>query len=171
MADPIATQVEDWLIATIRLIEVDGERVFEDSEVKPWNGTTAGNVAEFTDELFTSHRDIVCAVFFQADTTRDLSDGEIELVPRYVILVGIRNKRPAAARRGDAEFVGTNRLRDVLRYAVNNQRPLNAQAELINDGTTVVDRLKWTGSRLVVAAPNICIQQSTVEATEVPKSA
>jgi hypothetical protein len=166
--DSLASKVEDWIVAQIQGITVDATSVFEASEVQPWEGTTAGDRIDITEELFSGARDLVARVFFRSDRTEDLEEGEIRVVPQYIILIGIFNRRPDTARRGDGTTIGTNRLRDLLRYALHDRQPDDGEGGILSDGVTAVDRLSFRGTQLLINTKARCIQQSIVEAYEVP---
>lgn len=162
----IASQMEDWIVATIKAIGDGESNIFEGSEVQPWDGSNAGTVDQFKRELKTASRDVTARVFFRGDRIQELQEGEIRTIGQYVVLVAIRNQRPATARRGDGTTIGTNRLRDLLRYALHDKVPLDGESAVINDGTTVVERLRFLGSELIFNDPGLCIQQTILEVEE-----
>ena len=90
----------------------------------------------------------------------ELEEGDIRVMPRYVILVGVKNSRPDAARRGDGATIGTNRMRDLLQYALHQQRPN------IDDQVRYVDITYFRGSQVVFNAPDGSIQRTMIEADE-----
>ena len=159
----IASQMEDWLVARIRLIRDGGELVFESSEVRAWEGSMAGEAEQFAKEFFQAKRGLSCRVFYHSDRTVDLEEGDLRVVPQYVVLVGVKNNRPDAARRGDGTTIGTNRLRDLLQYALHKQRPG------VNDGVSYVDMTYFRGSRVVYNDSNGAIQRTTIEVDESEK--
>ncbi len=162
----IASQMEDWIVATIKAIGDGGPNIFEGSEVQPWDGSNAGTVSQFKTELMAASRNVIARVFFRGDRIQELEEGEIRTIGQFVVLVGIRNERQAAARRGDGTTIGTNRMRDLLRYALHDKVPLDGESAVINDGATVVERLRFLGSELVLNDPGLCIQQTTLEIEE-----
>lgn len=168
--DSVASQVEDWICEQIRGIKIDDVAVFEETEVQPWNGTHAGNPNAIAQELFSGDRDLVARVFYHSDHVMRLEEGDIRVVPRYVVLIGIQNRRPAAARRGDGSTIGTNRLRDLLKGALHGKQPTNDQSQAISDGATAVDMTHFRGSRLLVNMENLCIQETVIEVDESEKA-
>jgi hypothetical protein len=168
--ESMASQVEDWIIAQIVAIQDGGNPVFEASEVKPWDGSNAGTLTEFSREFREAARPLIARVFFRGDRVVQLEEGEIKPVPQFIILIGMSNKRPAASRRGDGTSIGTNKLRDLLRYGLHDIQPLNASAQVINDGTTAVDHVRFMGSDVVRNDPELCIMQSVIEIDESEKS-
>lgn len=163
-----ASYTEDWVISQIGLLaEGEGPAIFEQSDVQPFDGTTAGDLNTLAQELFSGVRDRVVRVLHHDDYAREQEEGKIDVIPRYVILVGIKNRRPQAARRGDGTWIGTNRLTELLRYALHDQVPMHGNpAEIINDGTNAVDRIVWRKSELILNRHDQCILQVTIEAHE-----
>lgn len=165
----IASKMEDWIVTAILAIQ-DGDpavNIFESGEVKPWDGSNAGSVAQFKEEFTAAKRDVIARVFFKGDRVEELEEGEIRTIDTFVVLVAIRNQRPSTARRGDGSTIGTNRLRDLLRYALHDQKPLeDGGPDPLNDGVTAVERLSFMGSELIFNDPGLCIQQSTLEIEE-----
>ncbi len=164
-----ASRVEDWIVEAVREIREDAQLVFEPSEVLPFAGTETTDPHKFTEELFSGHRDLVCRVLYYGDRVQPLNEGEIAVVPTFLIVVGIRNQRPMTARRGDGTTIGTNRIRDLLRYALHDVQPTNAQTgAIIQDGVTAVERLVFRGSQLSINDGKRCVQQTTIEVEESP---
>lgn len=165
----IASQMEDWIVTAILAIQ-DGDPavdIFESSEVKPWDGSNAGTVGQFKTELMAASRNVIARVFFKGDRIEELQEGEIRPIGQFVVLIGIRNDRPSTARRGDGSTIGTNRMRDLLRYALHDRKPLEDGGPApLNDGVTAVERLRFMGSELIFNDPGLCIQQSTLEIEE-----
>jgi hypothetical protein len=165
----IASKMEDWIVAAILAI-TDGDpaaAVFEESEVKPWDGSNAGTVAQFKTELMAASRNVIARVFFRGDQIQELQEGEIRPIGQFVVLVGVRNDRPAMSRRGDGTTIGTNRMRDLLRYALHDKQPLEDGGPApLNDAVTAIDRVRFMGSELVLNDPGLCIQQTTLEIDE-----
>ena len=162
-----ATKVEDWIIAQIKGMTEGGSPVFDPLEVTPFDGTDQGKIEAFADELFSGTRDMVCRVLYQSDRAEPLEEGAVRMVPTFLILVGIRNRRPDAARRGDGTTIGTNRLRDLLRYALHDKQPSD-EGGVINDGVTSIEMVMFRGSRVVLNKKNQCIQQTVIEVKEAP---
>ena len=163
----LATLMEDWICTQIRAIKVGDDNVFAATDVEPWSGTYAENVQAFAEELFTGQRNLVCRVFYDGDRVVQLEEGEIKVIPRFRILVGMKNRRPQEARRGDGTLVGTNRIRNLLQYALSDDRPDDGEGKPINDGTNAVERVTFTGSQVLVNQQGLCIQQTTIEIEEV----
>ncbi len=159
----IASQVEDWIVAQIQAIQVDALNVFEAAEVGPWNGTQSGDVKAFAAELFANSRDLVARVFYARDSVVTLEAGDIRRRPQFVVLVGIANKRPAVARRGDADYIGTNRIAELLKEALHNKQPMDATPKPITNGPMTVDLTNYVGSEVVLNDFGRCIQQTIIE--------
>jgi hypothetical protein len=171
MADnSVATQMEDWIVTQIRALKIGDDAVFDAEDVQPWEGGLAPNINQITAELFTGRRDLAARVFYHSDRTVDLEAGEIKVIPQYIVVIGMRNRRPQAARRGDDQAIGTNLLRDLLIAALHDKRPLDGEGELIGDAATAVDRTCFRGSRILVNQTDLCIQETTIEADEVPRA-
>lgn len=166
----LASLMEDWICTQIRAITIGESAVFETAEVQPWNGTFAPNMAEFAQELFSGARDLLCRVYYQGDRVVELAGGDLQVIPRYHVLVGIANRSPQAARRGDGKAPGTNLMRELLRAALHDKRPLSAPGVLVNDGVTAVDLTFFRGSQVIVNTRTHCVQQTVIEAHEVPKA-
>lgn len=166
----VASQMEDWIVGKIQGIAEGGSPVFEESDVQPWDGTQAGSPNQMTEELFSGKRDLVVRVFYHSDRVIPLEEGAIRVVPRYVILLGMANRRTmGAARRGDGTAIGTNRLRDLMKAALHDKQPLDG-ADPLGDSATVIDRTYFRGSQVIMNMPNRCIQQSIVEVDESDKA-
>lgn len=164
----MASKVEDWIIAQIQAIQFNGAAAFEAVEVKPWEGTESGTVGQFAEELMSATRDHVARVFFSGEETEELADSQIKLSPTYVVLIGIRNHTPAAARRGEVRGAetswGTNAMRDLLQAAFNQKKPG------VTAGSTITDKSHYAGADVVWHSSNLCIMRANVIVDEVPKA-
>ncbi|KPL10734.1 hypothetical protein AMJ85_05290 [candidate division BRC1 bacterium SM23_51] len=159
--NPLANQMEDWIVEQIRAITIDDVTVFEESDVMPWEGGTAPDVSTFSRNFFEGKRDLSVRVFYANDVPVDLEGGFIAIDAEYRILVGIKAAREGESRRGGA-IVGTNHLRDLLRDALHHQTPDK------QSGEWYTDRTQWRGSHLMMMENNGAIQQSVVVVREVP---
>lgn len=168
----IASQVEDWIVTQIAAIQYNQVPLFEESEVQPWNGSDAGSLAQFGNELMEASRDLIARVLFRGDRAQELQEGEIRMLPTYVILIGIRNQRPAAARRGDGTSIGTNGLRDLLRLALHDKLPLDSGGALLvdNDNIATVERTLFQRSDVVFNTQDRSIQESVLLVEESRKA-
>ena len=116
-------------------------------------------------EFMRGQRPRIAKVSFAGDEVEEAEAGAIDLKASYLILVGWRNERiGAAARRGDDQTVGVNRVRDLLRYALHNQRPD------VHDGVTYADSTKWMGFEIVAAQTNLYVIKCGLQVLEVPKA-
>lgn len=166
----IASQVEDWIIAQLLAIQFNGQAAFEAADVLAWEGTDFGTLNQFAEEFHQGARDRIARVAFLNDRTIELSDGQIQVVPTYVIVIGIKERTPGAIRRGsqrDSEDPltkawGTNVMRDLLKAKFNQQRPG------IGDGATYTDQAHYIGSEITFHSRNICIMKAEVTVDEVP---
>ena len=165
----IASQVEDWIVTQIRGITVGTDPpvlLFADEEVRPWEGTNKPTAKEVGDEFQHRGRNKMVRVMFTGDSTRPLEDGEVEVVPIFAVIVGVKIEREAASRRGEsASEPGTNLMRDLIRYALHDQEPA------LDDGTTWVERAEWRGSSVMMAGTGFYLMQSLLAVHEVPKGA
>ncbi|MCO6436545.1 MAG: hypothetical protein J5J06_05610 [Phycisphaerae bacterium] len=162
----LASQLEDWIVARLKSLTYSGP-LFEPESVTPWDGTEKESVEDFSNEFMAGRRDTAAAVYFLEDAIQPLEAGKIEVVGTYVILTATRNERPGEGRRGTAARAGTNRIRDLVRYGLHDQRPTVA-GDLINDAVYCVDRLEWAGSAIVLARKTVTIQRHLVLAHEMP---
>ncbi len=151
----IASQIEDWLIAKIQAIQFSGAPVFNAEDVKPWGGGQQHTVDDFKTHLFAGARPYTAQVFY-ADEALTYLDGVEQLTrPRWVIAIGAKNFRNnAEARRGDVPAtgtarVGTNGLRDLVRHAIDGEKPLSDPTTVINDGTFAVHKVRVLNAELV----------------------
>lgn len=163
----IASQVEDWIVTQVKAITFGGRPAFDPKSVEPWVGTEAGSVRQVAEELFQGTRNRICRVFYLSDQQAiALADGEMKTVPVYVILIGIKDFDPGAARRGSVrggtKEWGTNAMRDRLKVTFNQAQPD------VDDGVTHTDVSQYLGSEIVLLVPNKCIMQARITVDEVP---
>lgn len=165
----IASKTEDWLVALVKALQFDGGSAFDANDVKPWGGTSAGKVEQLAEELFTGERDTAARVLFVSDAPEELADDQIEARARYLILIGIRNRRPGVARRGDETTTpkktwGTNIMRDLLKAALNRAKPD------LSDDTTYTQETRYLGSKVEFNSQNTCVMYVSLDVLEVPKA-
>ena len=166
----IASRVEDWIIAQLLAIQFNGQPAFETADVLAWEGTDVGTVNRFAEEFHQGARDRIARVLFLNDRTIELSDGQIQVVPTYVIIIGIKERTPGAIRRGSqrdplddaTKAWGTNVMRDLLKDKFNQQGPA------IGDGATYTDQAHYLGAELTFHSKNMCIMKAEVTVDEVP---
>lgn len=164
----MASQMEDWLVAKIQAIQFAGFALFDPADVAPWEGTEQDSAEETSRMFMEFNRDLIARVFFLSDTVQTLANGQQDVTPTYVVLVGIRNYQPLRSRRGSATVAGTNRIRDLLRYALHDKQPLDSGGMPISDGVTVFDLTKFEGSAVVINNKIMCLQRTLVTVSEVP---
>ena len=165
----MASQIEDWIVDQIKAIQFESADALDPEDVKPWEGTSAGTIEKIADQLFSGKRNTAARVLFVSDSAEDLADAQIEIRGRYLILIGIRNFRPGAARRGDGSETptrwGTNAMRDLLKAAFNQKTPD------LTDGTTYTDVTRYMGATIEFNSETSCVLKVMVEVTEVPSAA
>lgn len=164
----IASMTEDYIVAALKAIPFGAGTLFDPESVRPWDGTEKESVEDFSNEFMAGRRDLAATVYFLEDSVEDLEAGEVKVLSTYVILAGVRNTRPELGRRGDADRPGTNRVRDLVRYALHNVRPLASPGVLLNDGVTAVDHLWYGTSAVVLSRKTMVIQRHLIVGHEVP---
>jgi hypothetical protein len=117
----LATKVENWIVTQLKAIQIDAADVFEDIDVTPWPGTIEDSASHAAEELFSSERRLIAQVYFQSDQPVEMEAGVQFFDAIYIIIIGIKNDRPGAARRGDGVGPGTNILRELVEVALHNQ--------------------------------------------------
>lgn len=159
----LATQTEDWIVETIRGIEVDNKAVFEAEDVTPWEGTEQYVAREVATEVLGDGRDRIVRVWFASARRNDLGGDETEMIATYAILIAVKSGRPAAPRRGDdATPHGTNALRDLLFDALD-QKWVNAGA----NGRYANDA-RFMGWEPVLARKGSSVIRVLIEVRETP---
>lgn len=170
----IATLTEDWIITQLRAMQYQGQsgpvNVFETTDVEPWEGSTAGAVQEFSQQLMAANRPRVARVLYVADRVEELTEDQIRCFATYWALIGIRDytgkgvPRRGLVRGTDA-YVGTNLLRDLLKAKFNQKKPA------VTDTVTYVQMSRYAGCEIKYMEDNVCLVKAVIEAEEVPAAA
>lgn len=155
--------MEDWIVDQLKAITVATVAVFDPADVRPYEGLEDGKAFQtLVNDLFTGKRGPWARVLFESDNVESLQEGAIRIRPTYVVLVGIENGRPEAARRGDGTYLGTNLMRDLLKTALHDKVPG------IGNANTYVDRTTFAGSNIVYNSGTRVVQQTRITTDESP---
>lgn len=165
MADDgsLATKTEDWIVLQLQAIQFNAADLFHPEDVKPWEGSNAETVLEFSDNFFTSERDILARVAFVNEQVQDISSMQVKGRATYAIVVGIRNFREGAWRRGDGIKPGSNAIKNLIKYAFNQKVP----SPSIGDGVFTVEMTHVQSFAVKLGTKNTCIMEATIAVNEV----
>jgi len=144
----LASQVEDWLVDTIVAI-TDSGAVFEAVEVAAWDGSDEEAIDFVNTHLSDGKRDLAVQVRFNRDVAEPLEEGLVRRNGQYDVWVGIKNRRPGTARRGDGTKPGTNRMRELLINALHNKRPVDGEGELLTNLGWYSDIIMYQGAEII----------------------
>lgn len=157
----MASQCEDWIVAQIQAVEIEGEPVFENVEVAPFVGTLADNAKDAAEQLLAGKRASTVHVRYRGDSVEPLESGEQRIAAFYDILTAVKNSRDGASRRGDGTMPGTNMFRELFYDALHDERPG------ISSGSRTTDKTRWMGSDEVWHPKGATIMVSRLRIDEV----
>ncbi len=167
MADDgsLATKTENWIVEKLKTIQFGVADAFDSEDVKPWEGSNAETFDQFTTELLSGVRNSIARVYFFREIDSDISSEEIKGAATYVILIGIRNFREAAWRRGDGKMWGANAMKNLIKKEFNQAKPD------FGDGNYWCDEAHVRAFEVKLGTNNTCIMQVLIEVDEVPQGA
>ena len=147
----LISTLEQWFADTLAALQYGGAAVFRTADVwKHQIAATEGGMEkfeQFAPFAFVSRRD--------NDAARE-GDNDLRQVLEFAILIGQSNKRPGAARTGDADDLGTSKIRDlvIVCFEKTNKHP---------GGSFACDEIYYTGDIEVLDSRSRHLIQITFE--------
>jgi len=129
----LISTLEQWFVDTLAALTYGGKAVFKTADV--WKHQISASeggmekVEQYAPFAFVSSGD--------DDAARE-GDNDLRQVVEFVILIGQSNKSPGVARKGDANDLGTNMIRDLVIkcFETDNKHP---------GGEFACDEIYYTG--------------------------
>lgn len=158
--ESMATKVEQWIVDRIGALAA-----FDADKVTVWEGEdpTAGGMIEQLMAKASASKAYI-AVMYEGDIPIPLEEGAQAYEPTYAILAVVKNERGGAARHGDGTYIGTNKIRDLLRTSLHEAKPA------ITAGGFYAEQLIFRGSRLVHQQKGVFILRTEVVLRETEPS-
>lgn len=131
--------IEQWLADTLAALKHEGKNVFRTA--KPWKHQIGPTKAGM--EAFGRYEPFAFVSYQAADAARE-GDYDLRQVLEFAVLIGVESKEDGVARFGDANHLGTSKIRDLVIAALDRVHP---------GGTFNCDDFYYTGDIEVVDAP------------------
>lgn len=110
--------LEQWFADQLAALELEGEAVFKTADV--WHHQVAATSGGM--EAFERYSPFAFVGYKSADAARE-GDYDLRQVLEFAILIGVKSKEPGVARFGDANHLGTSKLRDLVIALFDRKHP------------------------------------------------
>jgi len=148
--------MEQWMANRLAALTFEGKNVFKTAEV--WKHQVGPTNAGM--EAFERYEPFAFVSYQAADAARE-GDYDLRQVLEFAILIGVESKADGVARIGDANHLGTSKLRDLVINLFDRVHP---------GGTFNCDEFYYTGDVEVLDAPKRHAIQMTFEASQLTLS-
>jgi len=143
--------LEAWMISVLAALTSSNELVFRTTD--HWKHQISGLSGGL--EKFTSLAPFAFVSYQSSDSARE-GDYDLRQVIELVILIGVESKEDGVARLGDANNLGTSKIRDLVISAFDKNRPSSSFA-------FAIDEFYYTGDVEVIDTPKRHAIQMTFE--------
>ena len=114
----LVAKLEQWMADTLKALTDGGAKVFRTADIwKHQVGAMEGGM-----EAFARYQPFAFVSYQSADAARE-GDYDLRQVLEFAVLVGVESKSPGVARFGDADRLGTSKIRDLVIAAFDRKRP------------------------------------------------
>jgi len=142
--------IEQWLADTLAALTSGGEAVFKTAEV--WRHQISGTKGGL--EAFDRYAPFAFPSYQDCDGARE-GDNDLRQILAFAILIGVEAKADSDARTGNAQQLGTSRIRDLVIAALDHQRPDGEFAYAIDEffyisDVEVIDTTKQHALQIIV---------------------
>lgn len=111
-------KLEQWIADTLTALQNDGEDVFKTADV--WKHQIA--VGRSGVESFDSYEPFAFAAYARVDADRQ-GDHDLRQKWVFVLLIGVGSKEAGVCRMGDANNLGTSKIRELVIAALDGVHP------------------------------------------------
>lgn len=132
--------LEQWLADTLAALQHEGSLVFKTAEV--WKHQIAASAGGY--EKADGFAPFAFVGYLSGESARE-GDNDLREVLEFGILVGCKSKYPGVARFGDADDLGTSKIRDLVIAAFDQKRPDDEEIEC--------DEFYYTGDNEIFDSP------------------
>ena len=126
--------IEQWLVDTLAALTSGGENVFKTAEA--WRHQISGTKGGL--EAFSRYAPFAFISYQDCSGARE-GEHDLRQVLAFAILIGVESKTTGDARTGNAQKLGTSRIRDLVIAALDHQRPAGEFAFAIDDFLYISD--------------------------------
>ena len=144
--------LEQWMADQLAALNFEGELVFKTA--KPWKHQIGPTKAGM--EAFGRYEPFAFVAYQSTDSARE-GDYDLRQVLEFAVLIGVESKADGIARFGDANHLGTSKIRDLVISLFDRTHP---------GGTFNCDDFYYTGDVEVVDAPKGHAIQMTFETSQ-----
>ena len=114
----LIAKLEQWLADTLAALTNNDKKVFNTAEV--WKHQIAATKSGM--EAFPRYEPFAF-VSYQSDDAAREGDYDLRQVIEFAILIGVESKSDGVARFGDADHLGTSKIRDLVIAALDRKHP------------------------------------------------
>jgi len=114
----LMAKLEQWLADTLAALQNDGDSVFKTADV--WRHQIAATSGGM--EAFERFAPFAFVSYMSVDAARE-GGYDLRQVLEFAILIGVNSKSDGVARTGDANNLGTSKLRDLVIAAFDRKHP------------------------------------------------
>jgi len=142
--------IEQWLADTLAALTSGGEAVFTTSAV--WRHQISGTKGGL--EAFGRYAPFAFVSYQDCDAARE-GDNDLRQVFAFAILIGVESKSDGDAKIGNAQQLGTSKIRDLVIAALDQKRPDDEFAYALDDflyisDVEVIDTTKQHAIQIIV---------------------
>ena len=151
----LMAQLEQWLADTLALLTYGDEAkaVFKTAAV--WRHQLSASKSGM--EAFARYEPFAFVSYQSADGARE-GDYDLRQVLEFAVLIGVKSKADGVARFGDANHLGTSRIRDLVIAALDKTHP---------GGSLTCDEFYYTGEIEVFDSPKLHAIQMNFETSQI----
>ncbi len=111
-------RLEQWIADTLAALQSGGSDVFKTADV--WKHQIA--VGQSGVESFDAYEPFAFAAYARVDADRQ-GDHDLRQTWVFALLIGVSSKEPAVCRIGDANHLGTSKIRELVIKALDGVHP------------------------------------------------
>lgn len=149
----LIAKLEQWMVDTLAALTSGGANVFR--TVETWKHQISASKGGM--EAFARYEPFAFVAYQSTDSARE-GDHDLRQVLEFVVLIGVQSKVDGVARFGDANNLGTSKIRDLVITAFDKKRP--------SDAEITCDEFYFTGDVEVIDSPKKHAIEMTFEVSQ-----